>query len=251
MPRNRDATMKRFADLHLRVPLKDQTKTENMIKKASELGYKLVGIPNSPEANKEQISQLKRICNKAKLDLATRVNFSPRNPNELLHNLRRFRRKFEIIAVRCQTKDVARQAAKDRRVDLLQFSVTNLRNRYFDEAEAELASQAFSSLEIELAPILRLTSFSRIRLLSRLRKEVATAEKFKVPITLSSGATDEQFMRGPRDYAALTTLFDLSTFSALRAFSETPWVTVKRNRGKLSSDYVAPGIRVVGRRTGD
>lgn len=242
--------MKRFADLHLRVPLNDQAKAESMIRKASELGYKLIGIPHS-QATKEQISQLKHICNDAKVDFATRVNFSPRNSNELLHSLRRFRRKFEIVAVRCHTKDVARQAAKDRRVDLLQFSVTNLRKRFFDEAEAELASQAFSSLEIELAPILQLTTSSRIRLLSRLRKEVATAERFRVPITLSSGATDEQLMRGPRDYAALATLFDLPMSSALRALSENPWVTVERNREKLSSDYVAPGIRVVGRRTGD
>ena len=243
--------MKRFADLHLRVPLEDRAKAESMIRRTSELGYNLVGISHSPHATKEQISQLKHICNDAKVDLATRVNFSPRNSNELLHSLRRYRRKFEIVAVRCHTKDVARQAAKDRRVDLLQFSVTNLRKRFFDEAEAELASQAFSSLEIELAPILQLTTFSRIRLLSRLRKEVATAERFRVPITLSSGATDEELMRGPRDYAALATLFDLPMSSALRALSENPWVTVERNREKLSSDYVAPGIRVVGRRTGD
>ena len=243
--------MKRFADLHLRVPLEDRAKAESMIRRTSELGYNLVGIPHSPHATKEQISQLKHICNDAKVDFATRVNFSPETPNQLLHSLRRYRRKFEIVAVRCHTKDVARQAAKDRRVDLLQFSVTNLRKRFFDEAEAELASQAFSSLEIELAPILQLTTSSRIRLLSRLRKEVATAERFRVPITLSSGATDEQLMRGPRDYAALATLFDLPMSSALRSLSENPWVTVERNREKLSSDYVAPGIRVVGRRTGD
>lgn len=243
--------MKRFADLHLRVPLEDRAKAESMIRRTSELGYNLVGIPHSPHATKEQISQLKHICNDAKVDFATRVNFSPKTPNQLLHSLRRYRRKFEIVAVRCHTKDVARQAAKDRRVDLLQFSVTNLRKRFFDEAEAELASQAFSSLEIELAPILQLTTSSRIRLLSRLRREVATAERFRVPITLSSGATDEQLMRGPRDYAALATLFDLPMSSALRALSENPWVTVERNREKLSSDYVAPGIRVVGRRTGD
>jgi RNase P/RNase MRP subunit p30 len=243
--------MKRFADLHLRVPLENQTKTEGMIREASELGYSLVGIPIHLQATKEQISQLKHICNNAKVDLATRLNLSPRNSNELLHSLRRYRRKFEIVAVRCHTKEVARQAAKDRRVDLLQFSATSLRKRFFDESEAELAAQASSSLEIELAPILQLTSFSRIRLLSRLRREVATAERFKVPITLSSGATDEQLMRRPHDYAALTTLFDLSMSSALRALSETPWVTVERNRKKLSVDFVAPGIRVVGRRTGD
>jgi RNase P/RNase MRP subunit p30 len=243
--------MKRFADLHLRVPLEDWTKTESMIRKASELGYSLVGIPLPLQVTKQQISQLKHICNDAKVDLATRVNFSPRNSNELLQRLRRYRRKFEIVAVRCYTKDVARQAAKDRRVDLLQFSVTNLRQRFFDAAEAELASQALSSLEVELAPLLQLTTFSRIRLLSRLRKEAATAERFRVPITLSSGATDEQLMRGPYDYAALTTLFDLPMPSALRALSENPWVAVTRNREKLSPDYVAPGIRVVGRRTDD
>jgi RNase P/RNase MRP subunit p30 len=243
--------MKRFADLHLRVPLKDTSKAESMILKASELGYNLVGIPLSPQTTRKQISQLRHICSDTKVDFATRVNFSPRTPNELLQSLRRYRRKFEIVAVRCHTKDVARQAAKDRRVDLLQFSVTNLRKRFFDEAEAELASQALSSLELELAPMLQLTSFSRVRLLSSLRREVTTAERFKVPITISSGATNELFMRGPRDYAALTTLFDLSMPSALRALSETPWVTVERNRKKLSPDYVAPGIHVVGRKTGD
>lgn len=240
--------MKRFTDLHLRVPLDDQAKAESMIRKACELGYNLVGIPFSPQTSRNQISQLEQICNDAKVDFATRVNFSPRNSNELLQSLRRYRRKFEIVAVRCRTKDVARQAAKDRRVDLLQFSVTNIRKRFFDQAEAELASQAFSSLEIELAPILQLTSFSRIRLLSRLRREVETAERFRVPITLSSGATDEQLMRGPHDYAALATLFDMPISSALRALSENPWVMVARNREKLSSDYVAPGIRVVGRK---
>jgi len=243
--------MKRFADLHHRIPLKDLSKAESMIRKASELGYNLVGIPLSPQTTREQIRQLRHICSDAKVDFATRVNFSPRNPNELLQSLRRYRRKFEIVAVRCHTKDVARQAAKDRRVDLLQFSVTNLRKRFFDEAEAELASQALSSLEIELAPILQLTSFSRVRLLSSLRREVATAERFKVPITISSGATDELFMRRPYDYAALATLFDWSMSSALRALSETAWVTVERNRRKLSADYVAPGIHVVGRKTGD
>ena len=240
--------MKRFADLHLRIPHENQPKAESMIKKASEVGYSLVSIPLPPNATKEQISRLRSICSEAKMDFAPRINISPRNSNELLQSLRRYRRKFEIVAVRCDTKEVARQAAKDRRVDLLQFSATNLRRRFFDQAEAELASQALASLEIELAPLLQLTSFSRVRLLSRLRKEAATAARFKVPVTLSSGATDELFMRGPRDYAALACLFDLPLPSALGALSDSPFGVVERNRRKLSPDYVAPGIRVVGRK---
>ena len=242
--------MRRFADLNLRAPIEDLSKAESMVKKASELGYRLVAIPFPVNTSKEQITQLRRMCNEAKLDFASRATFAPRNSNDLLQSLRCYRRKFEVIAVRCDTKDVARQAAKDRRVDLLQFSLTNLRKRFFDEAEGELASQALASLEIELAPMLQLTSFSRVRLISCLRREVATAARFKVPVTVSSGATDELFMRGTHDYAALASLFEMQLSSALGAMSDNPWGIVERNRKKLSPDYVAPGIHVVEREAG-
>lgn len=243
--------MRRFVDLHLRAPIKDLDQVERMVRKSSELGYRLVGILLPPSVTRDQINQLQHICNDAKIDLVTRVNFSPKTPRELLHNLRRFRRKFEVISVTCTSKGVARQAAKDRRVDLLHFPATNLRKRFFDHAEAELASKALSSLEIEMAPLLLLTGFLRIRLLSRLRREVAIAERLKVPVTISSGATNEYLIRGPHDYAALTTLFDMFMPSALRALSENPLAIVERNRAKLSPGYVAPGIRVVGRKSGD
>ena len=243
--------MKRFVDLHLRVPLDDLVQSEKMVRKAAMLGYSSVAIPFQKNAAKEQMEQLRQFCSEAKIGFISRTTLSPRNSSELLKDLRHYRRKFEIISVRCNTKDVARQSAKDRRVDLLQFSVTNLRQRFFDEQEAELSSQALSSLEIELACILQLTSFSRIRLLSCLRREAAIAQRAKIPIILSSGATTEILMRGPHDYASLTTLFDLPLSSALKALTITPLAMVERNRLKLSPNHVAPGIRVVGRKAGD
>lgn len=240
--------MRKFVDLHLRAPIKDLDQVERIVRKSCELGYRLVGIPLPPNITRGQINQLQHICSDANIDFVTRVNFSPKTSRELIHDLRRFRRKFEVISVTCTSKGVARQAAKDRRVDLLRFPATNPRKRFFDRAEAELASKAFSSLEIEMAPLLLLTGFSRIRLLSRLRREVAIAERLKVPVVISSGATNEYLIRGPYDYAALATLFDMSVSSALRALSENPVAMVERNREKLSPDYVAPGIRVVGRK---
>jgi RNase P/RNase MRP subunit p30 len=243
--------MRKFVDLNLHAPIKDLNQVETMIRKSSELGYRLVGLILPPNVTRDQTSQLQNICNDAKIDLVTRVNLSPKTPRELLRDLQRFRRKFEIISVKCTSKGVARQAAKDRRVDLLLFPATDLRKRFFDRAEAELASKAFSSLEIEMAPLLLLTGFSRIRLLSRLRREVAIAERFKVPVTISSGATNEYLLRGPHDYAAFTALFGMSVSTALRALSEVPLAIVERNREKLSPNYVAPNIRVVGRKNGD
>ena len=240
--------MRRFADLHLSAPIRDLDQVERMIRKSSELGYRPVGLILPPNVMRDQIAQLQNICSDAKIDLVKRVNLSPKTPGELLRDLRRLRRKFEVISVTCTSKGVARQAAKDRRVDLLHFPATDLRKRFFDRAEAELASKALSSLEIEMAPLLLLTGFPRVRLLSRLRREVETAERFKVPITISSGATNEYLMRGPHDYAALTILFGMPVPSALCALSENPAAIVERNREKLSPDYVSPGIRVVGRK---
>ena len=241
--------MRRFVDLHLRAPIKDLNQVERMVRKSSELGYHLVGLVLPHYVVRDQINQLRKIFDNAKIDLITRVNFSPKTPRELLRDLRRYRRKFEIVSVTSASKSVARQAAKDRRVDLLHFSATDLRKRFFDRAEAELASKSLSSFEIEITPLLLLTGFSRIRLLSRLRKEVAIAERFRVPITISSGATNENLVRGPYEHAAVATLFDMSIPSALHALSKNPLAIVERNREKLGPDYIAPGIKIIERKS--
>jgi RNase P/RNase MRP subunit p30 len=146
---------------------------------------------------------------------------------------------------------VARHAAKDRRVDLLQFSLTNLYKRFFDEKEAELSSQSLSGLEIELAPILELNAKQKIRIFAKLQKEIVIAQKAKVPIIISSGASYELLMRGPYDYSAFATLFDISFEDSLNAISKNPISIVEKNRGKLSEYFVAPGIKIVGRKICD
>jgi len=238
--------MRRFADLHLRPSIRDLNQLEKMIGKSYELGYRLVGIPLPPDATQNTISMLRKICSDAGIDFVTRVDLTPKKSQELLMELRRLRRKFEVISVTCDSKPVARQAAKDRRVDLLSFP-TDSRKRFFDQAEAELASQALASLEIDMAPLLLLRGELRTRLFSRLRREVEIAEKFNVPIVVSSGATDEYLLRTPHDFAAFATLFDLAKPLGLRALSGNPLGIVKRNREKLSPNYVALDVRVIKR----
>jgi ribonuclease P/MRP protein subunit RPP1 len=237
--------VRKFVDLHLCPPIRDLERVREMVGRSSELGYSLVGIPLSTGLADKAIHQLQVICRNAKMDLVKRIDLTPRTPHELLHGLRRFRRRFEVVSVLCSSKAVARQAAKDRRVDVLSFSATNLRRRFFDHAEAELASNALSCLEIDMTPLLTLTGFPRVRLISRLRQEAAIAKKFNVPVIISSGATEKYLLRNPHDYAALAILFDLTTPLSLRAISEDPLEVVERNRGKLSPDYLAPGLRIV------
>ena len=240
--------MRRFADLHLCPSFEENFgNVRRFVEKAFKLGYRLVGISLPAHVSEEEVRNLRKFCQEVGVDLATRIDLKPRTRGELIQLLRRLRRKFEIICVSCLSKPVARQAAKDRRVDILSFPALDLRKRYFDEAEAELASNALASLEIDMAPLLSLRGVPRIRLISCLRKEVSIAEKFKVPIIISSGAKDIHLMRRPREYAALATLFDMESSRALVSLSETPLDIVNRNREKLSPNYVAPGIRIIKR----
>ena len=236
--------MRKFVDLHLRPVIRDFNQVEDMISRSYELGYGLLGIPLPPDVQRQTVGRLQQICSDVGIDLVTRVDLTPKTSRELLKGLRRLRRKFEVVSVSCASKSVARQAAKDRRVDLLSFP-TDSRKRFFDFAEAELASKALAYLEIDMEPLLSLKGGLRIRFLSHLRREVEIANKFKVPIVISSGATNRYFLRAPRDYAALVTLFDLPPSLGLHALSDNPLAIVKRNREKLSPGYVAPGIRVI------
>ncbi|MEM0254374.1 MAG: RNase P subunit p30 family protein [Candidatus Bathyarchaeia archaeon] len=238
--------MRRFADLHLRPDLGDMEQAQRMIAKAAELGYKVIAIPLSISQLDKYKNQLQVLCRERGVDFVSRVDIKPRTSSELTRILRKIRRKVEVVGVICDSKAVARQAAKDRRVDLLNFPA-DARKRFFDEAEAELASRALASLEIDISPLITLEGPPRIRLLSTLRREVATATDYGVAIVVSSGANEEMLMRKPLEVAALTMLFDMDRAQALDAISKTPMSIVERNREKLSPNFVAPGIRIIKR----
>jgi len=235
----------KFSDLHLRVPLNDMDQTRRMIARSSELGYSQIGVPLSFGVKQDTIDQLRQTSEEFGVDFVTRLDLAPKSVNELLGSLRRFRRKFEVVSVLCGSKPLARQAAKDRRVDLLSFSAVESRRCFFDWAEAELASKSSAALEIGMTQVLSLEGFLRVSLLSRLRREVTTAQRFGVPVVISSGATKVLLLRKPQDYACLTFLFDMDVSSALEALSKNPFGIVERNRVKQGSSYVAPGVRIV------
>lgn len=240
--------MKRtYTDLHLCPNTRDINQTTAMIDKAAKLGYRQIAITFPPNCDQEGFQQARNACREVNLDLATRIDLNPNSPNELLRSLRRLRRRFELVSVTCDSKNVSRQAAKDRRVDLLNFPSTDYHRRFFDLAEAELASNSLAALEIDTQSLLALEGPARIRLLSSIRRETAIAKDFHVPIVISSGASNELFMRKPIEQAALTSLFDLDRESALKGVSKNPLAIVKRNREKLNPDFVAPGIRVIRR----
>ena len=240
--------MKRiYADLHLRADVNDPSHVKRLVSRASTLGYELVAISFPAGYSEQAAGSVKEICKEVGVDLASRVDLKPHTPDELLGDLRKLRRRFEVVTVACHTKAVARQAAKDRRVDLLNFPQPDYRRVFFDWATAELASNSLATLEIEVKPLLMLEGTPRIRLLSILQREVQIARDSHVPIVVSSGVSEELLMRKPSELASLASLINMYGIFAVDAVSKNPVTIIKRNREKLSWRFVAPGIRVVRR----
>lgn len=242
--------MKRpFVDLHLRIFQKDPKTLQHTIQRAANFGYNYISASFSSEPSSDEIENLRAVCKSVGVEPVLRLDLRPRNENELMHNLRRFRRKFDVVCVFCDSKVISRQAAKDHRVDLLNFPNFDYRKRFFDRSEAELASNGLAALEIDVRPLLVLEGSMRTRFLSCLRREVVIARAFDVPLIVSSGVSEECFMRRPRELASLAHLFGLAVCEAVDAVSVNPLAIVLRNREKLCDDFIAPGVRLV--REGD
>lgn len=240
--------MKRtYVDLHLRVDVDDSLLVERVAKKASALGYGLVSVPFSPRVSEQKVKEVRGVFREVGVDFASRVDLWSRTAGELLGDVRRLRRRFEVMAVMCLSKSVARQAAKDRRVDVLCFPEPDFRGGFFDVAEGELASGCLGFFEVDVKPLLVLDGAARARFMFMVGKEVETARGFGVPVVLSSGVGEEFLMRGPLELACLGSLVGLSGASGVDAVSRNPEAIVSRNREKLGSGFVAPGIRVVRR----
>jgi ribonuclease P/MRP protein subunit RPP1 len=234
--------MRRFIDLHLR-PSEDSESVRAMLELAARLEFKEIGLVRGEIHSRN----LKSMASGMGLDLVSRVDLAPRNTNELTAALRRLRRRFMIVAVECRSKNVARQAAKDHRVDILNFpsSVSARSRNRFDRQEASLASDANCAYEINASDLLQPDQVSRAKLLSLMRGEVDNAKRFDVPIVVSSGALNAMQMRDPRGLAAILTILDMNEEEGLESVSKTPMRIVTANREKLEPGFVAPGVRRV------
>ena len=234
--------MRHFVDLNIRDPGDPNILTE-MLGLASKFGFK--GIALASESPAPQI--LRDEAQTLGIDLASRIDLRPRNANELSRILRRVRRKYEIVAVHCTSKAVSRQAAKDHRVDILNFPhLNNGRRMSFDRQGASLAAGSNCAYEVILSNLLDYSVEEWPRILINMRKDIWNADHEGVPVVLSSGADTPLRMREPRAIASITSLFGITEDMGLDAVSENATRILERNRRKLELGFVSPGVREVG-----
>ena len=223
--------MRRFVDLQI---LPGPGKTAEMLSHANHLGYSAVGCGGDTPSN-------------APIDVISRLNIAPMSQQDLQRMLKGNRRKHEVISVLCLSKGVARQAAKDPRVDLLRFPRDTSRRRtvWLDRQQASLAGESGCHYEVVASDLLIQDPEKLGYVIKQLRKEVLNARRSDVPVVLSSGANSVHDMRDPKSLAALMSLAGLGEEESLDLVSVNPSALVERNRDKLSASYVSPGVRVM------
>jgi len=222
--------MREFIDLNLKATGKN---LEEMLEKAGKLGFTKVGV------------EIKGVA--SDLDIVSRVNLTPRNTNELSRDLKKYRKRFEIISVQCNNIKVARQAAKDHRVDIISFPAyrNGKRRVWLDRQEANLASGSNVVYELLFSDLLGKSGVSASKVIYNWSMELSNARKHDIPVIVSSGACSVLEMREPRALASMMVLLDVDEDEALDMVSVTPLKLVERNRRKLDDDFISPGVRVV------
>lgn len=238
---------RRFVDLHVKSSLSSGKSSPSQIARmASHLGFKAIGLADFNLQNIDLLPDIRKIFESYGVDLVARADLYEQSPKLLKSALRKLRRRVEVIAVYCRNINVARLAARDRRVDLLIFSAKSWRENFFDKSEAALALSGESALEVNLIDLIRARSSSeRIQAIRILSENVRMAKRYDLPVIFSSGATSIYEMRAPRELAALATLLGLTEYEARESLSKIPLELVLKNREKLSEYYIMPGVRLI------
>lgn len=233
--------MRSFADLHVIHPGQGLSR---IAERASLLGYDLIGL--TLEGRPEDPASLKREFLDRGIDVALRIDLSPRSRGELLSLLGRYRPLFEVVSVNCANKAICDVASRDGRVDLIFFGEGSI------GPNVRLPKEASSALEVNIRDLIAPEGDRDIgRALRKIRRDLEVALENGLRVVASSGAKDPDMMRGPREIASLLKFLGMGAEGALASVSETPASLVKLNRMKLRGEIVCDGLRIVGGRGRD
>jgi RNase P/RNase MRP subunit p30 len=230
--------MRKFADLNLRPPLKDQHVQVDMANLAFEIGLSLIGLRFDPRVSPTQISSAVKTFERVGLEVAVGVEICPMTRRQLLDQLRNLRGYIDILAVKPTDSAVALTAAKDSRVDLISLERMTPRTKH------SILRICEPPVEIELSRIISRSSSVNHAYLNILCREVELLNKHKARVVISSGARDVLTMRSPRDMACTLESLGLSKSVSLDAVSRIPYMIFRRNRERRSPRFIGVGIKL-------
>ena len=213
----------------------DATKIDSFSDMASKLGltgFALVGLPTDP---------VKTLAEG--MMVYSRVILNGKSINSVRKQIDQIRRKSMIVSVPLKSIEVTNWAAEDKRVDLLTVDPTQ-ENRLRDTT-ARLASISNTSLEIQIAPLLKSSGLNRSKILKLYRESVTTAIDAGMDVVLTSGAIHPMGLRSSVAMAHIGILLGMDRSYADRATIDFPKPIIERNMKKLQPGFVSSGVEIM------
>jgi ribonuclease P/MRP protein subunit RPP1 len=235
--------MRRYIDLSVdsrNIPLED---LKDMIDIACSMNFTALGVKLDAKAREQDLKLLKQLSREYGIDLAARIDLTPRSKTRLLRDLRVSQEMFEVTAVHTESVQLARTAIRDDRVDLISITSKDS-GAAFRPSIARLIAPTGKAVEFELSSLILLKGQERIDLLSRMRRCVRLAKIFHVNVVISSGATDKYMLRSPMDQASIAHLIGMTLSTALDSLSIVPQSILERNRARLDPRQISSGVKI-------
>jgi RNase P/RNase MRP subunit p30 len=216
--------MRHYVDLHLKPSTSAQAFEMELL--ATQLGYRYVASTKNVTDSSERNT------------VATRIDIDAKLGRELQDALKINRRKYDIIAVRCLSKEVARMVAKDNRVDVLLFpdDPAQRKQNWLDHHEAELIDGTGRAYEINASDLLVTSPTHLSKVITQIKRDLIVASRHDIPVVLSSGASTPLMMREPKALTALANLLDIDEDYATDMISTIPEAIIERNHIKLEEE---------------
>lgn len=234
--------MRRYVDLGIDSRTVDPRDLEDMIEIAGSLDYSALGIKLDPEVRFRGLEFLRRLSDRSGLDLVARVDLSPRRKARFLRDLKEYRSAFGIVAVRTVSEYMSRVVLHDDRVDLISIG-SQASAKAFNASIAKLLALKHKVLEIELSGLILSRGLTRVVMLSRMRRWISLARRFGARVVVSSGAASKYLLRSPLDQASIAHILGMNISEALDSLSIVPDSIIERNRNRLDSRCISPGVR--------
>ena len=139
------------------------------------------------------------------MKVVTRIDIEAKRGKELQDALRKNRQKYNIIAVRCLSKEVARIVAREERVDILLFpeDPTQRRQNWLDHHGAGAPRRSRACIRDQRLRIARSQPHAPRQGHNDHQERPERPSRHDIPVVLSSGATSFILMREPRALTAL------------------------------------------------
>lgn len=171
--------------------------------------------------------------------------------NDVEKNARRALEQADIVIALGGSEEQNRQASECGEIDLLMNlehdegrDKIDYKNAGLDHVMASFMAERGVAYGVDFSQLLSSSGRMRVQLLGRVRQNVRMALKNKVPVVLTSGASDTYCLRAPLDLASVSRLIGVPEHLERKVVSDFPAMVLEKARKRKNPDVITNGLEV-------